>query len=314
MNIRIYLISIVFFIFSPLYAGHFLENGKALTLYQCPISETSNPMDLALLGPGYFVVSEGKKNSEKLFSRYGRLYLDKEGYVRTDSNYFLLRITKKNDPTSLRKIKISSKNLPPKAAEKAKIEVNLPANAGVNDFYETSAIMYDDLAIEHVLTIKFAKVDFSPGIWSVKVYNDKVFLSEGRLSFDFTGQLKKQEGLSHIQWTTDYGLHELKTIDFKNSTQYGIPFTVNYFQTDGHGLGSLVALSVSRKGEIQLMYNNGQGRTINGRIAIAKFTNPSFLKSVGIHLYKPTEKSGDPMIHWLNSDSIYSGVLEEEPC
>ena len=146
--------------------------------------------------------------------------------------------------------------------------------------------------------------------WSARVYNDKVFLTEGKLYFGHDGQLTKQEGLTHVQWATEYGSHELK-IDAKNSTQYGMPFSVMMFRADGYGLGRLVGLDISSHGEYQLMYDNGQMKSLKGRIAIARFTNPSFLESTAEHIYKPTMKSGYPMVHWLNSEGIINGALEE---
>jgi flagellar hook protein FlgE len=42
------------------------------------------------------------------------------------------------------------------------------------------------------------------------------------------------------------------------------------------------------------------------------FTNPEDLEHVTRHLYRPSEKSGRAMIHWVNGESsVLSGALEE---
>lgn len=109
-------------------------------------------------------------------------------------------------------------------------------------------------------------------------------------------------------------MHELK-IDFTGSTQYGDFFSLNSVQNDGYPLGTIRGMNIDRDGIIYLLYHNGKSKPLKNRIAVAKFTNPSYLELISQHIYKPTEKSGEPIIHHRNNEyDLYSGYLEDEPC
>lgn len=285
---------------------------KPLTINQCPITATGNALDLALLNPGYFVVSSGKKNSELLFTRFGRLYLDADDYLRTEWGDYLLGITKKSALKHLSKIKIPTKNLAPKATSKIKMGANLPAMASEGDSFVASLMIFDSLSNTDELTIKLTKTGV--GMWKAEVFAGKVMLDEGTLRFNANGTLTKQQGLHHVQWPTDSGIQQLK-IDFKESTQYAIPFSLFFMHQDGYGVGLFTTVMITINGEIDLLYTNGQSKALKNQIAVALFTNPSYLENVISHLYRPTEKSGQPRLYWKNSEhAVLSGYLEEEPC
>jgi flagellar hook protein FlgE len=313
MSVKSILVAAALVVSPQLYAGHVYQlSPEPLTINQCPITVTDNPFDLALIGPGYFVVSRGKQVSEHLFTRFGKLYLDSNSYLRTDAGDYLLAVSKKSDPNHLSKIKIPVKNLAPKATSHINLTINLPATAPKNEEVQGSLSIYDSLSIAHVVTIKYQKKEGSK--WSARVLVDNSERAEGALTFNAEGVLSKQEGLDHIQWPADYGIHELK-INFDSSTQYGSPYAIYLVKQDGYPLGTLVGVDISWDGEFQLVYTNGQLRILKNRIAVALFTNPSYLEYVSNHLYKPTEKSGQPRIHWVNSEhAIYTGGLEQEPC
>lgn len=313
MTIKSILVATALLVSPQLFAANLYPlTTEPLTINKCSIIATDNPLDLALLNQGYFVVSHGKKDSELLFTRFGRMLLDRDYYVRSNDGDYLLAVNKKSDPNHLSKIKIPMKNLEPKASSKINLGVNLPAMAIDGDDYQISTIIYDSLSKSHDVIIKSEKI--TTGIWKVRVSVDEIALVEGKLQFNTSGALSKQEGLSHILWPDDYGLHELK-IDFKASTQYASPFTSHFVLDDGYPLGVLRSFEVTRDGEIGLFYSNGQYRALPKRIAVALFTNPGYLDQVTSRLYRASEKSGQPRIHWVNGEySILSGGFEEEGC
>ena len=313
MTVKLILVTVALIVSSQLHAANLYQLTKEpLTINHCPITVTDNAFDLALTNNGYFIVSHGKKNSELLFTRWGLMLLDKNNYMRTTDGDYLLAITKKSDTKHLSKIKISEKNLAPKATSKIKIRFNLPANAPEGNDYQSTVIVYDSLFNTHLLNIKSAKI--AVGTWRARVFVDEVERDEGTLVFNTTGKLSKQEGLRHIQWPADYGMHEL-TIDFKSSTQFASPFSLEFIASDGYPMGVISGVNINRDGEISLLYNNGQYKILKNRIAVALFTNPRYLEHVSSYLYRPTEKSGQPMIHWVNSEyAVLSGTLEQEDC
>ncbi|CEK11539.1 flagellar hook-basal body complex protein [Legionella hackeliae] len=313
MTIRFILIAAVLFVSPQLYPSNFLKLTKEpLIINRCPILSTGNPLDLALLNNGYFVVSGGKKGSELLFTRFGMMLLDKNYNVRDNDGNYLLAVTKKSDAKHLSKIKIPQKNLAPKATTRIAININLPAAAIEGSNYESTTTLYDSLGNIHEAKINSEKI--SMGHWKVEALIDGVKRDTGILVFKASGELSQQEGLHHIQWPAEYGMHELK-IDFKSSTQFASPFFINYIKNDGYPLGILDGMDVLKDGQISLMYSNGILKLLKNRIAVAMFTNPSYLERVTSRLYRPSEKSGEPRIHWVNGENaVFSGGIEEENC
>lgn len=313
MRMKLILTTIALFFVPQLFAGNLFKLVNApLTIHQCLIKETGNPLDLALVNDGYFIVSSGKKGGSQFFTRFGYFALNSDGYLCTIVGDFLLGIKNTSDPSQLSKIKIPEKNLPPKATNIIKVEVNLPALASAGNKYRSTSIIYDSISNEHVMDIKYRKS--GNGTWDIQVFVDEVELGNGTLIFNAKGLLIKQFGLANIQWTTNSDLLVLK-VNFAGSTQYATEFCQNRIQHDGYSLGILQAFHITIDGEIGLYYNNGQYRQLKSIIAVAKFINPKQLKYVNYHLYSPTDKSGLPGIHPLNSEhAIMTGFIEEENC
>lgn len=314
MKIKAVLVAVACMVSPALYAGNVYPLTKApLVIHpKCEIKVTDNPLDIALMNSGYFVVSNGKANSELLFTRLGRLFLDMNYYLRTQNNDYLLAVTKNSDAKNLKKIKISVAPLAPKATSMVKIVMNLSANTMENDAYIISTALMDSLSNQHVVNIRLIKENGN--IWKAHVLVDDVERGVGTLRFDTTGTLYKQEGLDNILWPAEYGMHDLK-IDFKSSTQYAMPFQIQFMKSNGYPLGQLLGIQVTNNGEIGLIYSNGQFKLLKNRIAVSQFTNPSFLEPVMGDLYRANEKSGQPRIHWLNGErSVLSGALEEVAC
>lgn len=294
-------------------AAHLFNlSNKPISINRCPIIQTDNPFDLALLNDGYFVVSEGKKDSERFFTRYGKFLLNKDYYLVTEYGDYLLGLRKNADPKHLHRIKIPSKHLPPKATSHVEMGLNLPANIQPDDYRIISSSIYDSISNAHVLHVKFNNKKHQQ--WEVSVSVNEIELGHGILVFDNSGTLVKQEGFEHLQWPTDYGLNDL-SIQFVDTTQYAAPFEVNLVHSDGYRLGTLISAAVSADGDIFLLYDNGESKPLKNRIAVAKFLNPGYLELVSKTLYKPTEKSGTPRLHWLNSKgSVASAALEPVTC
>ncbi|CAM2876128.1 flagellar hook-basal body complex protein [Legionella worsleiensis] len=311
MRIKTILISVALLFVTPLYASTLFNlTSEPVIFYQCPISITNNPFDLALSNGGYFVVSPNKKKGELLFTRVGQMYLDKNNYFRINDNNYLLAITKKPDTNQLQKLKIPTKNLPAKATSKIHFIINFPALLTDTDEYRHSLTIYDSLSSSHVLTIKSARI--TANSWQIRVFIDDVERDMGTLSFNTSGLLSTQEGLNHVPWPTPYGMKQLK-IDFKTSTQYASPYNVQLAERNGYSSGIVVGASITEDGAISLIYSNGQYRLLKHRIAVALFANPEFLERVNPASFRPTEKSGQAMIHWSNSEkNVVSGLLETD--
>jgi len=67
--------------------GGLVPSGTTLDLSQGPIESTSNPLDVAILGDGYFAVRNGDR---LMLSRAGRFQVDRNGVLATDAGYAVL--------------------------------------------------------------------------------------------------------------------------------------------------------------------------------------------------------------------------------
>ena len=96
-------------------------------------------------------------------------------------------------------------------------------------------------------------------------------------------------------------------IDFSESTQFGSAFGTNSLTQDGYTSGRLTGVSVSDDGVISGNYSNGKTRNL-GQVALANFTNPNGLTSLGGNQWAETDASGTALVGTPNSGTL--GVLK----
>lgn len=127
----------------------------------------------------------------------------------------------------------------------------------------------------------------------------------------------------HFNITTPLGQDTFPdiTVDFSSLTMYAGSGNTTASATPGDltGLGkgrkagNMTGLSVDTSGKIYGTYDNGDNRLL-GQIAVASFSNPAGLESVGGNLFAQTQNSGkfDGIGHDVSSDggSFTTGVLE----
>ncbi|WMJ88443.1 flagellar hook protein FlgE [Anaerocolumna sp. MB42-C2] len=110
-------------------------------------------------------------------------------------------------------------------------------------------------------------------------------------------------------------------VDFSTITQYGASGTTTIEgdngTTDGKNggrkAGTMNGIGIDTAGKIYGKYDNGDSRLL-GQIAVASFSNPSGLESVGDNMFAETQNSGnfDGIGHDVTSDggAMTSGILE----
>lgn len=94
--------------------------------------------------------------------------------------------------------------------------------------------------------------------------------------------------------------------DMTGMTQYGSAFSVNSLKQDGYTSGKLSKFNTSKDGTIVGSYTNGR-TSILGQVALANFTNPNGLQSLGDNQWAETAESGNPLVGVPGSGSL--GVL-----
>lgn len=137
---------------------------------------TSQALDLAISGEGFFVMSPDQISQERIYSRAGAFGVDSNGFVVNAAGQFL-QVFPVNDNGTVTATALSSTTplqLPdtagaPQSTNEVEIGVNLPATAtdlaGVafdnnqpNSYTaSTSITLYDSLGASHIATAYFAK-------------------------------------------------------------------------------------------------------------------------------------------------------------
>ena len=295
---------------------------------------TSNNLDLAINGEGFFVLKDG--NGSQLYTRSGAFSADREGYVVNHAGQRLQvypATTSAGGTTTfntgvLNDLQLPTQPSPPQATGSIYAALNLdaqqvvpaaafdPSDPGSYN-HSTSIVTYDSLGNDHTTTMYFRKT--ADNQWSGYLYVDGNAVTSGgaasfALDFDSAGALiNPANGLVTMDAYTPPGAAPLNLVmDFGNTTQYGGPFSVNSLGQDGYSSGRLSGVDIDSDGIVFARYTNGQSSAI-GKVALAKFNNSQGLRQVGDTNWVETFPSGDAQLGEAGTSSfgaIQSGALE----
>ncbi|MFN0162096.1 MAG: flagellar hook protein FlgE [Burkholderiales bacterium] len=290
------------------------------------IEVTSNPLDVAINGSGFFRMSQ---DGAVTYTRNGQFQLDSQGYI-VDAEAKNLTgyppaagggVTTAS-PVNLQ---ISNADLPPSPTAQATVgatldsrEAALPA-AGFNladaATYHgaTSLSVYDSLGNAHTLSLYYVKT--AANAWDVFAANDGVQVGAGAvgsMTFNTNGTAAAAPPLALTLPVTTGAAPIAVTVDIAQSNQVGSPFSVKRLEQDGFAAGRLTGFTISDVGLITGRYTNGQTRA-QGQIALTEFTNSQGLKQLGSNQWGETAASGPPLTGAPGSGNlgvINSGAVE----
>ncbi|MEO6749048.1 MAG: flagellar hook protein FlgE [Casimicrobiaceae bacterium] len=296
---------------------------------QGTISTTSNPLDVAINGNGFFRMDTA---GQITYSRNGQFHLDKDGFIvnATGSQVTGYAVDASGNivasaPTPLQ---VSSSQLQANMTTTAGIGLNLDSSKAVvtgafdptdSTTYTSSTSMsvYDSLGNSHTLATYYAKT--GANTWAVYGTMDGTALpaSLGTLTFKSDGTLDTtattlpfnvSDTLTNGA-TTPFAF----TLDYSKATQFGSSFSVDTLSQDGYTAGLLSGYNIGDDGTLQGQYSNGQTRTL-GQIALARFTNLNGLQPLGNNEYRESAESGQAIVGAPGSSNfgvVQSGAVEE---
>ncbi|WP_342608193.1 flagellar hook protein FlgE [Vibrio tritonius] len=146
---------------------------------------TNNPMDLRVSGTGFFAVAKDRLiPSQNELTRNGAFHLDKNNYMVTANDEFLLGYQVNPDTGDVLSFEPQPMNIPaefgkPKQTANIDVGVNLPANGDLKDptlfdFTDpetynrsTSSTIYDSMGQAYKLTTYYLKDQSQPNTWQV---------------------------------------------------------------------------------------------------------------------------------------------------
>lgn len=296
---------------------------------QGSLTTTSNALDLAISGDGFFTLSD---NGSTVYSRAGVFGTDASGYVVNASGqrlqvFPLVDGTDSFNTGALQDLRLSSAANPPSATTRAEVDLNLPAtDAQTSDVsfspldptsynQTTSMTVYDSLGSPHTASLFYSR-EAADGAWTLHVTVDGTEVGTGTaLQFDNAGALvTPADGqLTLPGFTPSGGAAELNlTLDIGTTTQYGDTFSIGSLSQDGYATGQLSGIEVTSEGVVQARYTNGQISPL-GQVAMANFANTQGLQQLGDATWGETYASGQALRGTAGSTNfglVQSGALE----
>lgn len=287
------------------------------------ITTTSNPLDVAINGGGFFRVSD---NGAITYTRNGQFELDKNGFIITSVGQHLTgyAVTSSGliNTGGLTDLQISSANIAPQvtggAVSGAKGVVgNLNLNSGapiISSAFNytdpttynnsTSLTVYDTLGTAHTYSLYFVKT--AANTWNVNatLTNSAGVTTDlsaggtaplGTMTFNSSGTLTTAMPFTQAAITTAQlgtGAAALTfPVSFTGTTQFGGSFSVNSLTQDGYGQGQLSGFSIGKDGVIVGRYTNGQSKNL-GQVVLTSFRDPQGLQPLGGNQWAETSNSG----------------------
>jgi flagellar hook protein FlgE len=293
------------------------------------VSTTSNPLDIAINGQGFFRLDT---NGTVTYSRNGQFHLDKDGHIVNSNGARLTGYGVDANGNIIianpQPLQISSAQLNATATTSAQIGLNLdardpvisvPFNIANAATYNkaTSITVYDSLGNAHSLATYYVKT--AANTWQVYGAVDGTALPAaiGTLNFNTDGTLDTAATALPFSVTMTLApgpvTPQTFTLDYTGSTQYASSFGVDTLTQDGFSAGMLAGYGISDDGVILGRYSNGQSRNL-GQVVLANFKNPHGLEPLGNNMFAESAESGQPIPGTPGSSSfgvVQSGAVEE---
>ncbi|HEU4780097.1 MAG TPA: flagellar hook protein FlgE [Steroidobacteraceae bacterium] len=289
---------------------------------------TDSNLDLAVSGPGMFIVSDG---GALAYTRAGSYQLDRDGFVVNSQQQRLQAYPPLTgggfNTGGLGDLRLQTTDSPPAATADVEYLLNLPANASPpavapfdpsdpNTFNQaTSLTLFDSLGATHTGTLYFEKTAV-PNQWTTRLYIDGASVGGAQtLQYSDTGLLTAPVGglLPFPAYTPSTGAADMTvTVDMGQSTQYGSNFAVNSVSQDGYTTGRLIGIDISETGIVQARFTNGLSQPL-GQIAMANFANVQGLQQLGNTQWAETFASGQALRGQAGNSGfglLQSGALE----
>jgi flagellar hook protein FlgE len=291
------------------------------------ISVTSNPLDLAINGGGFFRVQNA--TGDILYTRNGQFQLDKDGYIVNAGGQQLTGYAADvngtiNPPLVALRLfdPASSSDAAPQATGTSTAGTGIQANlnldsrealptggafnyADATTYNKSTAVTtYDSLGNPHIYTLYFVKTA-ATNTWDVNatVSNPAGATptfsnlgAVGTITFNTDGSINTggtlAETISAAQLGYPAGVAPLAfPVNFTGTTQFGSAFTVNSLTQDGFASGKLAGFSVADDGTILGKYTNGQSKNL-GQVIMANFRNPQGLQPLGNNVWASSSAAG----------------------
>ncbi|WP_448581086.1 flagellar hook protein FlgE [Thermaurantiacus sp.] len=296
------------------------------------IQTTSSALDLAIGGPGFFLVKGGGDQADSLaLSRNGAFQVDAERFVVDNEGRRLqvLPVTPDGSPTAiglsaLQALRIPTTSGVPQATTAVRFIANLPATAAipVPSFARdnpasfnaaTSTTVYDSAGRASAVTLYYRRVEnpvptSTDKIWEVRAFRGdaEIVPSPAPLQLVFNADGVLISPLGPVGFSGGF------SIDHAGTTQLAEPFNVSFTEQNGYAPGRLEGVGVDLRGVVRASFSNGEVLAI-GKLAMGNVPNPQGLKQNGNSSWTLSQSSGALEVGQAGQDgfgTISAGSLE----
>lgn len=313
--------------------GVLFSTSQAMTK-QGLISASDSGTHIAINGNGFFVVTDDTQNqpSGYTYSRNGQFRTDAEGFLINTEGYYLLgqktddtgavTSASPNDLNSLEPIDITAISGTAQATQNVRMDMNLPADAAVNDAFPSSMEIFDALGVSHTIGMSWEKT--AANVWEV-TFSDPVQTRTGlasgvldtdsataaaqksiQVTFDGNGRIASfnpatpafsvtgfTTGANDAAISLDLGTVGMADGITQFSSNTKTPgLEIQLIDQDGVRFGQLSSLAIDDTGLVTAFFENGVRLPVY-QIPVATFPNPNGLTQVAGTVYDENEAAGN---------------------
>ena len=283
-------------------------SGTLKEFSQGAFEASSNALDMALDGSGFFVVNNGTGNQ---YTRAGQFRLNDNGLVQTVTGQTLQgqRVTNGTVSSTVEGIDLAGVQSSPEATTSFTLGANLDASSSAASTFNSPISIYNSVGTQVTASIQFTKVD-GANSWTYNISTSEGTLTSGAsgtVSFDNSGNLTSP--VTDPSIVIDYSasaspaLTQTLSWDLVNSsgttngklTGFAAASNNNSLVQDGFSTGTLVGLTTDSAGIISGLFNNGQTDKLF-QVTLGDFLAPTGLQRAGSNLFSETADSGQVVL------------------
>jgi len=286
--------------------------GTIQEFSQGSFEASSNALDMALDGSGFFVVNNGSGN---FYTRAGQFRLNDNGLVQAITGEVLQgqQITNGVTSATVEDIDLAGVQSSPQASTTFTLGANLDASATATTTFTSPVTIYNSVGTEVIASIQFTKVA-NANQWTYNISTSEGTVTSGAsgsVTFDTSGQLSLVGGATAADQTIviDYsaastpaaaqtltwGLVGATGTTNGKLTGFAATSNNNSLVQDGFTTGTLVGLTTSSTGIISGLFNNGQTSNLF-QVTLGDFLAPSGLTRQGQNLFAASADSGQVVL------------------